>query len=145
MTSSATLGIGSLSIDNTCMPSIPANYDYERKIEMDMGQERRVDGFIRPTNSLDDSGPYLFNITELSNSFLQMGTLNLYMKAKIVDAEGKNIDVQDNFTTGLNYTTINALGMTMWEEISVSIDGVEIPELGTTKTQYKAFIETILS
>lgn len=94
----------------------------------------------RPT-SLTDDGPYVFNIEPQGNKVVELNSIRLEIKAKVVKGDGTNVDVGDaNKPTLVN----NFIGSFM-QTTDISLDGVQISDLSNPHMNIKQYLETLLS
>jgi hypothetical protein len=93
---------------------------------------------IRPV-SMNQGGPYAFQITQRGAQYVQMNNIRLYMQAKVVASNDAVI------TDAEGVGVINLLGNSLFKTIEIEIGGKLIPELQNTHSNYKAYLETLLS
>ena len=117
------------------------NFRHSSSIIVDDTQVERLEGFVRPTGGVTGDGPFEFVLPAVNDAYLMLGNLSLYIQAKVVKADGSNID---DGTTDL-VAPVNCLGTTMWEHVQVLLNDYNINSGSATNAHYKGFIETILS
>jgi len=91
----------------------------------------------RPVTQLSDDAPVIFDITEQKH-FLDLYNSQLYVKLKLLKNDGSDT------TAGKKVVPINNTLHSIWEKISVTIEGREV----TTSNKnygYKAILTTLLS
>jgi len=99
--------------------------------------EREYMADYRPVTQLSDDAPVIFDITEQKH-FLDLYNSQLYVKLKVVKKDGSNAAV------GKKVVPVNNTLHSIWEKVSVTIEGKEI----TTSNKdypFKAILTTILS
>ncbi len=92
----------------------------------------------RPVSSITDSGPIEFEISSSGAEYIDLNNSQLYVKAKIVKANGTPIDA--NATVG----PVNCLLNSLFSQIDVSLNGTEVSNSSNTYP-YRAYIEDLLS
>jgi hypothetical protein len=93
--------------------------------------------FRRLTENQD--GPFIFNLNPQGLQYLHLSSTRLFIQGKIVDGEGKPIGDDKKIAP------VNLLGSSMFSSIDISIDGVPYPELSNKYSNYKAYLETVLT
>lgn len=93
---------------------------------------------IRPV-SMNQAGPYDFQIHSRGNYYVQMNQIRLYMRAKIVAETGAAIVAADGVSV------CNLMGNSMFQSIEIEIGGKLITDLQNTHVGYKSYLETLLS
>ena len=99
--------------------------------------EREYNTDYRPITQLSDEAPVLFDITEQKH-FIDLYNSQLYVKLKIVKKDGAAV------TTAKKVIPVNNILHSLWEKITVTIEGKEV----TTSNKaypYKAMFSTLLS
>jgi hypothetical protein len=92
---------------------------------------------IRPI-SMSQDGPFEFQIHPRGDyQYIELSKTRLYMKLKIVKADGTN--------TAANICGTNLLGSSLFKQVDIEIGGKLIPDLTNTHFHYKTYLETILS
>lgn len=117
------------------------NFIHNMPISVEDTQVERIEGFIRPTGGVAGGGPYEIIIPPVHDAYLMLGTIALYVKARVVNADGTAIGNRNAAIVA----PINALGITMWEHIETHLNDYPINSGSATNAHYKAYIETLLS
>lgn len=121
-----------------CQPSMAANFSYDSAPPVDPTQELSLTQSIAPTNGLT-TGPYEFNIESNEDSFLQLSSLLMTASFKIVKKDGSALHPAASIAPANN--TLASL----WSQIRVKINDVEVNPNSAQEMPYKAYISTLLS
>ena len=89
--------------------------------------------------SMNQTGPYDFKLHPRGDQYVQMSQIRLCMRAKITTSDGGNIADTDAVSI------CNLFGNSMFQTIDIEIGGKTITDLQNTHSNYKAYIETLLS
>lgn len=89
----------------------------------------------------NNEGPFVFNLNPQGMQYLQLSSARLFIEGKIVDDKGKDLLAADNGKMGLT----NLPGSAMFSSIDIAIDGVPFPELSNKYSNYKGYLETVLT
>jgi hypothetical protein len=92
---------------------------------------------LHPTST----GPFVFNIGPQGQTYLQLGSARLFIQAKLIDGEGKNLEAGNNGKVSLT----NLPGCAMFSSIDIMLDGNPLPDLSNKYANYKGYLETVLS
>lgn len=98
----------------------------------------------RPTNAINDVGPYYFNISPQGNRGLLLNTARLELTVKI-QSETAAAGGDHSLTDAADVGPINNFVGSFVNKIDIQLDGSEIAGLTNTDYAYKQYIETILS
>ena len=113
--------------------------NHDGPLLMDDNFDGREETFCRPCNgNTGGSGPWEFTIPA-SNHFLMLPSLCLEMTVKVTKGDGTDLQ-NDDFVA-----PINLLGQTMWESVAVTLNDTPINPRSSANTNYKSYIETVLS
>lgn len=93
---------------------------------------------IQPQN-MNQSGPYYFHIPTNGSQYIQANQIRLHMFVEIQKSDGTAITAADG--AGV----CNLLGNSMFQSMEIEINGRKITELENTHSNYKAYLETLLS
>ena len=93
---------------------------------------------LRPLIS-NDAGPHEFMIQSSGRNYILPSHTRLYVKCKIVKEDGSDCGDADK------YSVVNFFGPSMFKQIGIEINGSPISELTCSSSNYKAYIEGILS
>lgn len=136
----ADLGIGTRKTTNVPTQMAKAsNFDYDSPILIEDTQAERMDGFVRPTGSVTGDGPFEFVLQPAGDSYLLMGNLYLYTRAKIVKEGGGNLTAADVVAP------VNCLGTAFWEHTETILNDISASGSSSSHTNYKGYLETVLS
>ncbi len=126
-----------VSVQSSKVPEL----DYGSTFMVDDSQLERLEGVARPVNeSTVGDGPFLFVIPESGqHDFLNMGSIMLYLRAKITKKDGSNLEEADIVAP------VNGLISCMWEKVLCWIGNDQIGLTSSSNNHYKAYIETMLS
>lgn len=131
-------GVGSRKSSVPRQLAKASNFDYSAPFLIENTQRERLEGFIRPTGGVENDGPYEFVIPP-SDTYLQLSTIHLYIKCKIVRENGNDLHATDIVAP------INMLASTLWEHTEISLNDYNISGASASNTHYKALLETLLS
>lgn len=132
-------GVGTRKNELALVGGKSANFDYNAPIVIEDTQTERLEGFVRPTGGLSQSGPYELILPAVQDSYLVTQNLLLYVKARVTRENG------DLILPGDVVAPVNCLGVAMWEHTEVSINDRILSTSSTTNTHYKGYLETMLS
>ena len=132
-------GLGNRSAPSDCCEIISDKFDLNSNVQLEAGQVANVTGFVRPVGGVSSGSPYTFNLDSMADYFLQMNSLYIYVKCKVVFATGKSIAEAQK--VGL----VNGFGLSFFDAIEVSLDGFPVNKGSDTRMPYKNMIETLLS
>lgn len=116
-----------------------SNFDHSMPIIVEDTQQERVEGSVGPTGGVTGNGPYEFVLPPVEQTFLLLGNLSLYCKARVMrenDAPLIGTDV---------VAPVNGLGTAMWEHTEVSVNDYTLGGASATNSHYKGYLETVLS
>jgi hypothetical protein len=88
--------------------------------------------------SLTDSGPVEFEFSSSGSEYIDLNNSQLYVKAKIVNADGSAIAA--DATVG----PVNGLLNSLFSQVDISLNGTEVSK-STNTYPYRAYIEDLLS
>lgn len=130
-------GIGNTT--DTVKESQAFGFDYTTPLVVDTTQQERIEGFVRPTGGIAHDGPYEFVLPSVSDSYLMMNKMSLYVQARV-------LTMDDTAPAATNIVApCNNLAHSLWENIEVSINDYILSTSSTNNTHYKAYLDTILS
>jgi hypothetical protein len=89
----------------------------------------------------NNDGPYVFNIAPQGMQYLQLSTARLFIQGKITDEKFKDLSSASKGRVAL----ANLPGAAMFSSIDISIDGKPYPELSNKFSNYKGYLETVLT
>ncbi len=89
----------------------------------------------------NNDGPYEFNLTPQGMQYLQLSSARLFIEGKIVDDEMKPLVAASDGLVAL----ANLPGAAMFSSVEITIDGVPYPELSNRYSNYKGYLETVLT
>lgn len=89
--------------------------------------------------TFNQTGPYDFTVLQKGNQYIQMNQIRLYMRAKVV-TENLGL-ITDEDAVGI----CNLFGNSIFQTIDIEINGKQISDLQNTHSNYKAYLETLLS
>ena len=115
-----------------------SNFDYSAPLLIENAQRERLEGEERPIGGVQNEGPFEFIIPP-SEFYLQMSTMYLEITCRVVRENGANLHAGDDVAP------INLLGSSLWEHVEVSLNDYNISGASASSTNYKAYIETLLS
>ena len=93
---------------------------------------------VRPI-SMNQAGPYTFNITPKGEQYIHMNRIRLYIAGSVTSSTGAALIETDNVGV------CNLLGNSLIQTIELEIGGKQIGELQNTHANYKSYLETLLS
>ena len=89
--------------------------------------------------SMNQTGPYDFKVIPRGDQYVQMSQIRLYMRAKVTTDAGAAIVDADAISI------CNLFGNSMFQTIDIEIGGKTITDLQNSHSNYKAYLETLLS
>ena len=90
-----------------------------------------------PLSSLGDGGPIEFNIPGNGEDYIDLDDITLYLKFKVLKADGKDIEAADK--VGVNNLPIASL----FQDVSLTIGESQI-EGGQMSYPYRAYLDTVM-
>jgi|SaaInl33SG_5_DNA_1037386.scaffolds.fasta_scaffold00699_3 hypothetical protein len=123
------------------------SYDQEcSKVELDLESSPPVNvsmekgEFVtyRPLSSLDSGGPLEFIINGIPDTYLDLGRSKLYLKVKIIQADGTVLDETDHVAP------VNLLLHSLFSQVDVKLKDTIVSSSLSTYA-YKAYLETLLA
>ena len=134
-------GVGTRKSGTPLHAAKTSQFEHNEPILIEDAQVERLSGFVRPQGeiSLSSEGPFDFVLQPAGDTYLNLGTLSIYAKLKIVQADGTNLPA------GAEVAPINAIAVTMWDSVETVINDTVHSGATGSGTNYKSYIETILS
>ena len=132
-------GVGSRRVPKACCEMISDKFDMQSQVQLESAQLNSIDGFLRPIGGVSSGSPFSWELTPVSDSFLMMNGLTIYGVCKVVKADGSAIGAGEK--VGL----VNGFGLSLFDEISVFLNGFKISQDSDTGMAYKNTLETLLS
>ena len=132
-------GVGSRKSNISSQSARSSNFDFDSPIMIEDTQIDRMDGFVRPTGAVTEEGPYEFVLQPAGDTYLLMGNLYLYAKAKVLREGGANLHATDVVAP------VNCLGTAFWEHTETVLNDINVSGSSSAHTNYKGYIETMLS
>lgn len=129
-------GFGSLQETDSDVISHAADLFSMPHLENSMVEGRT--STYRPIDKNND-GPYQFIIPPQGMQYVQLAATRLFLRLKIVKEDGTDLVAADEVAP------INLIGSSMFRSIDIEIGGTPVPELGNMYSNYKAYLETLLS
>lgn len=116
------------------------NFRYDDTVHVETSQKSFRDFSIRPLGGVTDQhGPFIFQIDQMVDKYLQLNKARLYVRAKVVRADGTALDWSDVVAP------LNLLGTTMWKSVEVSLNDQPFSGASAVEAGYKSFMEAALS
>lgn len=134
-----TQGVGSKVISTPGTSLTENGFVYNWPMLLEDTQSERIEGFVRPTGGVNQSGPFEFVIPAVSDGYLLMNKLYLYMVCKITRGDGRDLEA------GQHVAPVNLLGSALFEHTEVSLNDYVLASSSSSNTHYKAYLETLLS
>ena len=128
-------GVGSVQVTQNDQLSHCVDLFEGTKLERSVIRGKEV--FFRPVNMSND-GPFEFQLPSQGNQYLQLGSFRLYGKTRIHHIDGDDLTKDE-------VGVINMFPASLFEDITVTVNGVNVMESGSKAAHYKNYIETILS
>lgn len=119
--------------------SIADQFDYFSQIPLESAQIGCADNYFRPMTGVNSSGPFVFNIESHADSFLKLSSIYLYAKYKVVKADGTDLAADDDVSL------VNNFANSMWRQCQISLNNNEWNGANAVMSNYKSYLETILS
>jgi len=117
-----------------------SHFDYKAEEPRENSCQRNYSVPIRPLGSLDnESGQYTFIIEPQGTSYLQIDGVDVYLRLKIVRADGTNMAAADVVAP------VNNLFGALWEKIDIMFNDTTSIGQSAEYTDLKNVLETILS
>ena len=129
-------GVGSLTISEDDVMSTTLNLFKPVEREISLRGARTVE--IKPL-SVESPGPFTFILPTKGNSYLDLAKTRLFLELQVKKADDSALASTDDM--GI----CNMFAQSLFESITVQIDGAEKTFLGTQNFNYKNFIEMSLS
>jgi len=136
MANSIEHGVGSLQETEHAMMSSMSDLFTMPTVESSMQDGRTT--ILRPIDKSSE-GPFSFKIPSQGAQYLQLAATRLYMMLRLVNADGTDL------TADAKVAPVNLIGSSLFRSIDVEVNGMPIPQLSNMYSNYKAYIETILS
>ena len=129
-------GLGSLTVTENDVLSASTEIfaPPEKEVSMVMGRNT----VLKPLNK-SDSGPFEFDIQGKTGQYLQLSSLRLHIKLRVLKADGKDLLDADKIAL------CNLPGGSLFSQIEIEINGKPVPSLTNTHAAYKQYLETICS
>lgn len=102
-------------------------------------QSTRIESVVRPTGGVNSHGPFEFIIPPISDAYLIMRDMQLYIKAKVLQSNGDPLTADDVVAP------INLLGTTMWDSVEVYLNDYCINNGSASGAGLRGYLETLLS
>ena len=132
-------GIGAKRVPKACCEIISDKFDMGSDVPLESAQLNGTTGFVRPVGGIAAGSPYTFELTPIADSFLMMNGIYIYGKCQVVG--GNDAAIAAAAKVGL----VNGFGLSIFDEISVFLNGFKISQDTDTNVHYKSMIETLLS
>ena len=136
--------IGALQISEVDVVSDASDVFTMPGVEMTMMDNNQT--AYRPT-SLTDDGPYVFTIEPQGNKVVELNSIRLRIKAKVVKNNGTDFTIADT-AEGVVDTApalVNNFIGSFVKTTDISLDGVQISDLSNPHMNLKQYLETIVS
>jgi hypothetical protein len=92
----------------------------------------------RPTSAVTGGAPVEFNISGTGDYYLDLDETLLYVKAKVVAADGADLAAESAVGP------VNNLATSMWSQVDVTLNG-KVVSSSTNTYAYRAYVEMLLS
>ncbi len=132
------VGIFTLPEGGRCQEGISQNFNYYDHPVVETAQSEFFEEKFLPLNGLD-SDPYEFSIETVGDTFLHLGSIYLYCRAKIVKADGSNM-APDASVAPVN----NGLA-SLWRMIEVKLNNVTLNPASSYNVHLKSMLENLLT
>jgi len=120
-------------------PTISESFKYHEPVHIERTQENFIECKIEPTDSLEVS-PYEFVISPVSDTFLVLNNMTMYVKFKVRRGNG------DGMVAGTDAVApCNNLLSSMWKNIECKVNNSIIGVEASKEIAYKSMLETLLS
>jgi hypothetical protein len=93
---------------------------------------------LRPIDKTNE-GPFSFKIPAQGAQYLQLAATRLYMVLRLVNRDGTDLEAN------AKVAPVNMIGSSLFKSIDVEVNGVPIPHLSNMYSNYKAYLETVLT
>jgi hypothetical protein len=94
---------------------------------------------IKPLHALSDEGPFEFVISSDNDNFLYLPMTRLHGTLQILKSDGNKVDATSNLSV------VNLFPQTIFKQVEIEINGMQINDLSTPTYAIKAYLETLLS
>lgn len=133
------VGLAKTGLPNI-VPAKSINFNYNPEVLVDVNQRGRQEGFVRPTGGVHGNGPYEFVLPAVSDAYLMMGNLYTQLTFKFLDEDDTDIDNDADELAMINFPH-----QSMWQHIEVQLNDRAVSGPGSSNSNYKAYLETLLS
>ena len=132
-------GVGSLRLpsNSTFRPSITHGFSYTGPLSIETAQESSFQEKIIPSNGMT-SDPYEFVFEPMGDSYLDMSTIHMYAKLKIVKLDGTEVDNR------FDVAPVNNLLNSMWRTIETKVNNVTVNPAASYNIPYKSMMENVI-
>ena len=142
LASYGSFGIGSEAVSEADVFSDKLDLFANLPIEKQMENFR--ESKIYPVAGLNDTGPYNFHLPAMNSYFLDAGSIRLEGEVAIFERAGDGTEKKLTAANN-NLVPINMLPAALFNSIEVSINGLMVSFISSPISNYKAYLETILS
>ena len=94
---------------------------------------------LNPVNSISDSGPFEFHISRDPDHYLYLPLTRLYGTVRVVKLNG------DELTTADETSVCNLFPQSLFKQMEIEVEGVQVNDISTSTYALKAYLETILT
>ena len=112
--------------------------DIFRSISQEVSMKERHLVAIRPI-TMNQSGPYDFKIHQRADQYIHTSQIRLYMQLKLETTAAVAPAVEDGLST------CNLPGNSLFNRMEIEIGGKLISDLQSTHSNYKTYLETLLT
>lgn len=132
---------GVLNVPTTETDMITSFYDLYSKLKYETSVKSGRTVTIRPVSEIHSSNVYTFQILPQSNDYINLQQSRLHVVGKLVKADGTDLTV----TESKKIVPVNNLMASLFESISVSLNGQSFHSLQDTSVGLKSHVEGMLS
>ena len=133
------IGKSALAVPGTVPITCPFTYDDPVPVE-DV-QDELIEGYIRPTGGITQTGPYEFVLPAANDGYLLLNKMKMECRAKIVKSDGKT----DCSAAEDVVAPVNLIGSALFQHSEAYLNDALITNASSAHTNYKAYLETVLS
>lgn len=132
--------VGSLKLPSNCCPSVSQSFDYNQNIDVEVGISECVSGYAKPKAGVTpDAILFEFELEAMGDSFLQLNSIFVYTKFKVVREDGKDLKGDDHVAP------INGIGNAMFRGITVTLNEKDFSTNSAQNVPYQSHLETLFS
>lgn len=123
-----------------CCPTYSKAFKFNQVYNLEAGQHECIDGYVKPKSGTNELTTYFdFELDPIGDTFLMLDSLYVYMKCKVVKTSGATIlDTPE-------VSIVNSVGNTMFKTVETTLNGVQYDPSSSSYTNYKSWIEQMLS